>query len=267
MTAQLYIAGVLQPFVLPFLEQTNNAIFQQDNSRPHTANIPRAFFQNVYILFWPTCFPDIFPIEHVWDMMGGKYSNLQGQHQIPVETPASSQATLTTGLQNVQIPVEIPVRVQNTQTNAILNIHLPSDAAASSVSSTDASYQRFQTVSEKVGNFGKGNCYEANIPRAFFQNVYILFWPTCFPDIFPIEHVWDMMGGKYSNLQGQIPVETPASSQATLTTGLQNVQIPVEIPVRVQNTQTNAILNIHLPSDAAASSVSSTDASYQRFQT
>ncbi|UYV84087.1 hypothetical protein LAZ67_X001133 [Cordylochernes scorpioides] len=63
------------PVVLPFLEQNNNCIFQQDNARPHTTNISRVFFQNANILPWTSCFPDISPIEDVWDIMESIESN------------------------------------------------------------------------------------------------------------------------------------------------------------------------------------------------
>ncbi|UYV69144.1 hypothetical protein LAZ67_6002584 [Cordylochernes scorpioides] len=43
MAAQLYIADMLQPVVLLFIEQTNNANFQQANALPHIASITRAF--------------------------------------------------------------------------------------------------------------------------------------------------------------------------------------------------------------------------------
>ncbi|UYV62104.1 EPC2 [Cordylochernes scorpioides] len=54
------------------LQSTNNAIFQQDKSRPHTAYISQAFLLNVDILPWPACSPDLFSIKHVWDMMSRK---------------------------------------------------------------------------------------------------------------------------------------------------------------------------------------------------
>ena len=60
-----YIKEVLQPKVLPFLQATPHAVFQQDNARPHVASIVHAFFQKrqVSLIPWPACSP----IEHVWD--------------------------------------------------------------------------------------------------------------------------------------------------------------------------------------------------------
>ena len=40
-----YIREILQPEVLPLLQVTPHAIFQQDNARPHVARIVQAFFQ------------------------------------------------------------------------------------------------------------------------------------------------------------------------------------------------------------------------------
>ena len=67
-----YIREVLQPGVLPLLQATPHAIFQLDNAQPHVARIVQTFFQRrrVSLLSWPTCSPDMSPIEHVWDMVG-----------------------------------------------------------------------------------------------------------------------------------------------------------------------------------------------------
>ena len=40
-----YIREVLQPEVLPLLQESPHAIFQQDNARPHVARIMQAFFR------------------------------------------------------------------------------------------------------------------------------------------------------------------------------------------------------------------------------
>ena len=67
-----YIRKVLQPEVLPLLQATPHAIFQQDNARPHVKRIIQAFFQRrrVSLLPWPARSPEMLPIEHVWDMVG-----------------------------------------------------------------------------------------------------------------------------------------------------------------------------------------------------
>ena len=54
-----YIREVLQPNVLPLLQTTPHAIFQQDNAQPHVARIVQAAFHRrlVSLLPWPACSP------------------------------------------------------------------------------------------------------------------------------------------------------------------------------------------------------------------
>ena len=71
LTGQRYINEVLQPVVLPFVQQ-HHVVLQDDNARPHRARIVQQFLQqnNVDHLDWPARSPDFSPIEHVWDILG-----------------------------------------------------------------------------------------------------------------------------------------------------------------------------------------------------
>ncbi|UYV83620.1 hypothetical protein LAZ67_23001706 [Cordylochernes scorpioides] len=70
MTAQRYVDDVLRPVTLPYLQGVPNALYQQDNARPHTARIIQQALQDVQMLPWPPYPPDLSPIEHVWDIIG-----------------------------------------------------------------------------------------------------------------------------------------------------------------------------------------------------
>ncbi|UYV77104.1 hypothetical protein LAZ67_14003317, partial [Cordylochernes scorpioides] len=70
MTAQRYVDDVLRPVTLPYLQGVPKALYQQDNSRPHTARIRQQALQDVQMLPWPPYSPDLSPIEHVWDIIG-----------------------------------------------------------------------------------------------------------------------------------------------------------------------------------------------------
>ncbi|UYV81771.1 Transposase [Cordylochernes scorpioides] len=74
MTAQRYVDDVLRPVTLPYLQGVPNALYQQDNARPHTARISQQALQDVQMLpwppYWPPYSPDLSPIEHVWDIIG-----------------------------------------------------------------------------------------------------------------------------------------------------------------------------------------------------
>ncbi|GFU81534.1 transposable element Tcb2 transposase [Trichonephila clavipes] len=44
-------------------------MFQQDNARPHTARVAQDFLRHFQTLPWPARFPNLFPVEHVWDQL------------------------------------------------------------------------------------------------------------------------------------------------------------------------------------------------------
>ncbi|UYV80547.1 hypothetical protein LAZ67_19000535 [Cordylochernes scorpioides] len=70
MTIQRYVDDVLRPVTLPYLQGVPNALYQQDNARPHTARISQQALQDVQMLPWPPYSSDLSPIEHVWDIIG-----------------------------------------------------------------------------------------------------------------------------------------------------------------------------------------------------
>ncbi|UYV70845.1 Transposase [Cordylochernes scorpioides] len=70
MTVQRYVDDVLRPVTLPYLQGVPNALYLQDNARPHTARISQQALQDIQMFPWPPYSPDLSPIEHVWDIIG-----------------------------------------------------------------------------------------------------------------------------------------------------------------------------------------------------
>lgn len=72
LTAIRYIEEILQEAVVPFAPFIgDNFVLMQDNARPHVARIVRHYLEDVGIttMNWPARYPDMNPIENLWDML------------------------------------------------------------------------------------------------------------------------------------------------------------------------------------------------------
>ncbi|GFS85575.1 transposable element Tcb1 transposase [Trichonephila clavipes] len=69
LTGQRYVDDILRPHVGTFLNGLPEAIFQQDNTHPHTARVAQDFLRHFQTLPWTAHSPDLSPVEHVWDQL------------------------------------------------------------------------------------------------------------------------------------------------------------------------------------------------------
>ncbi|GFT90560.1 DDE_3 domain-containing protein [Trichonephila clavipes] len=69
LTGQRYVDDILRPHVGLFLNSLLEAIFQQDNARPHTARVSQNFLRHFQTLPWPANSPDLSLVQHVWDQL------------------------------------------------------------------------------------------------------------------------------------------------------------------------------------------------------
>lgn len=85
--AHRYIEEILRPVLLPLLNEYHGVVFQQDNARPHIAQISRNILQKaeVEVISWQARFADLNPIEHVWNTMGRRLGKFQPQANTLVE--------------------------------------------------------------------------------------------------------------------------------------------------------------------------------------
>ncbi|GFY18280.1 DDE_3 domain-containing protein [Trichonephila clavipes] len=82
LTGQRYVDDILRPYVGPFLNCLSEAIFQQDNVRPHTARVAQDFLSHFQILPWLARSPDMSPVEHVWDQLKRQMSSCHSGHDL-----------------------------------------------------------------------------------------------------------------------------------------------------------------------------------------
>ncbi|UYV65606.1 hypothetical protein LAZ67_3004832 [Cordylochernes scorpioides] len=160
MTAQRYVDDVLRPVTLPYLQGVPNALYQQDNARPHTARISQQALQDVQMLPWPPYSPDLSPIEHVWDIIGRRL------HALP--QPRSEDELWQMGTMTAQRYVDDVLRP----------VTLP----------------YLQGVPNALYQQDNARPHTARISQQAQQDVQMLPWPPYSPELSPIEHVWDIIG-------------------------------------------------------------------------
>ena len=85
LNAVKYRDDILDPIVLPFLQQRNfDHVFQHGNARCHVTSVCQDFLSqnHIRILPWSALAPDLSLIEHLWDDLGRHV----GYRQNPPET-------------------------------------------------------------------------------------------------------------------------------------------------------------------------------------
>ncbi|GFT25477.1 transposable element Tc1 transposase [Trichonephila clavipes] len=77
-----FVLGTDDNRVRVWMHPGERAYFPQDNARPHTAGVAHDFLRHFQILPWPTCSPNLYPVEHVLDQLKRQMPSCHSLHDL-----------------------------------------------------------------------------------------------------------------------------------------------------------------------------------------
>ena len=94
MNSKMY-TDLLEDILIPFMDDNidGNAILQQDNASIHVSTLPKLWLtdHNITYLDWPSCSPDMNPIENLWGIQARRV--YQNGHQFDDVTSLKQEIT------------------------------------------------------------------------------------------------------------------------------------------------------------------------------
>ncbi|UYV63340.1 TIGD4 [Cordylochernes scorpioides] len=178
MTAQRYVDDVLRPVTLPYLQGVPNALYQQDNARPHTARISQQALQDVQMLPWPPYSPELSPIEHVWDIIGRRLHALPQPRSedelwqmVEREWRAIPQDAIRTLIDSLprRVAACIAVRVEKKKKTDVAQKHnIPQSSLSTIIKNSEKIHQQALHAGESSRKRARGSTY-ADVDEALLQ--------------------------------------------------------------------------------------------------
>ncbi|GFV35066.1 transposable element Tcb1 transposase [Trichonephila clavipes] len=186
-----------------------------DNAWPHWTLVVQELLESEYItrMDWPAYFPDLNPIEHLWDALGRRFSsrlhhpeNTQQLKQMLIDEWASYHKKYESRFDLWDHNGRIRVRryvgercLPESERHSGLTLGFMVCSAISY--HRRSNFLRIEGIPGAIFLKDNARPHVAKIVRDFFsvQHIQLLPWPAYSADMSPIEHVWDLVGRRLAH--------------------------------------------------------------------